>query len=381
MALYQQLDAATQAMDWDKARALLDKAKAEAGHTRVASRFARVAEEIAVIGKPAPALEVERWYQGQTDLNQGKATLVVFWEEWCPHCRREVPALEATYEQLSGEGLNVVALTRITRSSTEEKVQTFIRDSGLTYPVARLGDDKMNEAFGVSGIPAAAVVVDGEIAWRGHRGASTRRRSGAGCEPEGSASDVDADPALEAEAARGRDEADQLVEAPGGHLREHRIDALLGAVLVDLEPAGLQAGVVQAVAVGDEVADGVEDIEAAADLRAAGDDLPDLLAAVDGHGLGAGAAGAEALGGVGLLQAEGLRVALLGQAQVEVVGPGASGGGPVPAVRARGAGELAPHGVGAGGRGREDAVGVRQELEDHETLPSLVVVRPSPPKA
>ena len=51
MALYQQLDAATQAMDWDKARALLDKAKAEAGHTRVASRFARVAEEIAVIGK------------------------------------------------------------------------------------------------------------------------------------------------------------------------------------------------------------------------------------------------------------------------------------------------------------------------------------------
>ncbi|MCB9742082.1 MAG: TlpA family protein disulfide reductase [Alphaproteobacteria bacterium] len=179
MALYQQLDAATQAMDWDKARALLDKAKAEAGHTRVASRFARVAEEIAVIGKPAPALEVERWYQGQTDLNQGKATLVVFWEEWCPHCRREVPALEATYEQLSGEGLNVVALTRITRSSTEEKVQTFIRDSGLTYPVARLGDDKMNEAFGVSGIPAAAVVVDGEIAWRGHPGrldAETLRR-------------------------------------------------------------------------------------------------------------------------------------------------------------------------------------------------------------
>ncbi|MCB9746211.1 MAG: TlpA family protein disulfide reductase [Alphaproteobacteria bacterium] len=168
MALYQSLDEAMQAMDWDRAHELVAEAKAKAGHTRVASRVARLADELEVIGAKAPPLEVERWFTSQTDFAQGDATLVVFFEEWCPHCRREVPALQKTWEKYGAEGLNVVGLTRVTKSSTEEKVEAFIEQSGLTYPVARMGDDHLSQAFGVSGIPAAAVVVDGEIVWRGH---------------------------------------------------------------------------------------------------------------------------------------------------------------------------------------------------------------------
>ena len=47
------------------------------------------------------AKNIEKYYQGEgnVDLSSG-TTLVVFWEVWCPHCRREVPELKETYEKL-----------------------------------------------------------------------------------------------------------------------------------------------------------------------------------------------------------------------------------------------------------------------------------------
>jgi thiol-disulfide isomerase/thioredoxin len=100
-------------------------------------------------------------------MGDGKATLVVFWEVWCPHCRREVPNLQATYEKYNSKGLTVVGVTKITKSSTEEKVTEFIAENKLTYPIAK-ETGTLSSRFGVRGIPAAAVVKDGKVVWRGH---------------------------------------------------------------------------------------------------------------------------------------------------------------------------------------------------------------------
>jgi peroxiredoxin len=126
--------------------------------------------EFQVIGKPAPeSWNIEKWYQGESDvaLDGQKTTLVIFWEVWCPHCRKEVPKMQALFEGYRDKGLQVLGLTRITRTATEEAVTGFIEEYGVGYPIAK-ETGEISEHFSVKGIPAAAVVKAGKIVWRGH---------------------------------------------------------------------------------------------------------------------------------------------------------------------------------------------------------------------
>jgi len=158
--------------DIDGARQKLDDLIQNHSRTRAARQARPLAIEAAVIGKPAPAtLEVEKWYQGEDEgegaLKSGGATLLVFWEEWCPHCRREVPKLEELYDRYKAQGLHVVGLTKLTRDVTDEKVRTFLTEKHIAYPIAK-EDGALSREFNVRGIPAAAVVKGGKIVWRGH---------------------------------------------------------------------------------------------------------------------------------------------------------------------------------------------------------------------
>jgi thiol-disulfide isomerase/thioredoxin len=153
------------------AKELLTKFQKEYAGTEAAKRSARMARELQVIGKPAPAqVNATTWYAGESVANLDLASgtsLVVFFEEWCPHCKREVPKMQATYEKFADKGLNMMACTKVTKSSTEEKVQSFVETNNLQFPVFK-EDGKLSQYFNVSGIPAAAVVKDGKIVWRGH---------------------------------------------------------------------------------------------------------------------------------------------------------------------------------------------------------------------
>ena len=157
--------------DQVQAKAKMTAFMSQYAGTEAAKRAARLNQELQVVGKPAPAqVSVEKWYTGGDDsinLTADGLTLMVFWEEWCPHCKREVPKMQATYDKFSGNGLNIVGLTKITKSSTEAKVTQFIQTNGLQFPIAKERGD-LSQYFGVSGIPAAAVVKDGKIIWRGH---------------------------------------------------------------------------------------------------------------------------------------------------------------------------------------------------------------------
>ncbi len=122
--------------------------------------------EEAVVGKEAK-WDIAEWMQGETTLDEGKATMLVFWEVWCPHCKREVPKLEETYRKLKSEGLNVVGITQMTRDTTPEVLAAFLEENQVSYPIAR-DDGRMGEHYAVKGVPAAALVKDDKIVWRGH---------------------------------------------------------------------------------------------------------------------------------------------------------------------------------------------------------------------
>jgi len=156
--------------DIEAAKAKLLEMEQKYSATRIYRRASKIKAELDVFGKKVPtSLGIEEWYTGYdgiVNLNSG-TTLVVFWEVWCPHCKRELPNLQRKFNEYQSRGLQVLGLTKLTRSSTNESVMDFISSNGLTYPIAK-ENGEMSKHFNVSGIPAAAVVKDGVVVWRGH---------------------------------------------------------------------------------------------------------------------------------------------------------------------------------------------------------------------
>ena len=169
--LAQQISITANRGDQAKARALLDEFEKKYAGTDAEKRLGPLKAELEVVGKSAPAqFAVEKWYQGAdafSGIDGPGTSLLVFFEEWCPHCKREVPKIESTFEKFKDRGLKVVALTKVTRGATDEKVESFIKANNLEFPVAK-ETGALSSYFGVSGIPAAAVVKDGKVVWRGH---------------------------------------------------------------------------------------------------------------------------------------------------------------------------------------------------------------------
>ncbi|TVQ92546.1 MAG: TlpA family protein disulfide reductase [Deltaproteobacteria bacterium] len=163
----QELQQALGQFDYPKANELCAELKKKYAGTQVFRRGGRTCDEVAVIGKEAAALPVDRWFQGDANLDGSEPTLLVFWEEWCPHCRNHVPELQGLYERYKGR-MNVVGLTKVNRSSTDDKVSAFLQDKGVTYPVAKEQGNNFSSHYAVSGVPAAALIKDGKVVWRGH---------------------------------------------------------------------------------------------------------------------------------------------------------------------------------------------------------------------
>jgi cytochrome c biogenesis protein CcmG/thiol:disulfide interchange protein DsbE len=81
---------------------------------------------------------------------RGKVVFLNFWASWCPPCRAEARALEASWQQHRGGD---VVFLGINIQDQEDKAREFLREFGVTYangidPVNRIAID-----YGVWGIP------------------------------------------------------------------------------------------------------------------------------------------------------------------------------------------------------------------------------------
>ncbi len=92
---------------------------------------------------------------------RGKVVLVNFWATWCPPCRKEMPDMEALYQRFGPRGFVVLAIS----DEDAAKVAPFIAERKYTYPVLLDPGRKVNELFGVEGIPKTFVYGrDGKLA-------------------------------------------------------------------------------------------------------------------------------------------------------------------------------------------------------------------------
>jgi peroxiredoxin len=84
---------------------------------------------------------------------RGKVVLVNFWATWCPPCRKEMPDLQALYSRFKDQGLVILAIS----DEDAAKVNPFIAERKVTYPVLLDPGRKVNSLFQVGGIPKSFV--------------------------------------------------------------------------------------------------------------------------------------------------------------------------------------------------------------------------------
>jgi peroxiredoxin len=84
---------------------------------------------------------------------RGKVVLVNFWATWCPPCRKEIPDLEALYQRFKEDGLVVLGIS----DEPATKVQPFVHQEKIHYPVLLDPGRKANKLYSVAGIPMSFV--------------------------------------------------------------------------------------------------------------------------------------------------------------------------------------------------------------------------------
>ncbi len=162
---------AKKASDYATAKTKFAELKAKHSDTKVWKSVSRMEAELNLVGSEAKPIDVQKWFTGEkATLSDADTTVLVFWEAWCPHCKREVPKLPELQDKWKSKGVQVVALTKVNKSSTDESVSAFIKEhklEGLPFGKEQEGGS-MSSAYAVTGVPAAAVVKAGKVVWRGH---------------------------------------------------------------------------------------------------------------------------------------------------------------------------------------------------------------------
>jgi peroxiredoxin len=87
---------------------------------------------------------------------RGKVVVLNVWTTWCPPCREEMPSMERLYGQLRGPDFELLAVSE--DEGGIEPVRAFVRDVGVTFPVAHDPERQVGTRYGVWGYPETFII-------------------------------------------------------------------------------------------------------------------------------------------------------------------------------------------------------------------------------
>ncbi len=94
---------------------------------------------------------------------RGKVVLLNIWATWCLPCRDEMPAIEKLHQAMSGQGLQVVAVS-IDDPGTEAQIRAFVKEFGLSFEILHDPSGAMQNSYQTTGVPETFIIArDGVI--------------------------------------------------------------------------------------------------------------------------------------------------------------------------------------------------------------------------
>lgn len=124
---------------------------------------------------PAPDFTLTDQYGNSHTLSeyQGKVVFLNFWATWCPPCKKEMPDIQALYEELGQNSSDVIILgvanpktadNPLTKEQDVAGVRQFLSDNGYTFPVVMDETGDLLAQFGISAFPTTFMIdVDGNV--------------------------------------------------------------------------------------------------------------------------------------------------------------------------------------------------------------------------
>jgi cytochrome c biogenesis protein CcmG/thiol:disulfide interchange protein DsbE len=124
----------------------------------------------ALLGKAAPALQVDKWLSEQPSL-EGKFVLVSFWASWSAPCRQAIPELNALQKKYADK-LTVIGVTTETEADLSQ-----MSEPRVEYASAIDSKAKLSAAAGVTSIPYVLLTDSkGVVLYEGHPAALTDKK-------------------------------------------------------------------------------------------------------------------------------------------------------------------------------------------------------------
>jgi peroxiredoxin len=126
--------------------------------------------ESSLIGKPAPAIKVEKWLTDQPVI-EGKCALISFWTPSSVPCLKSIPELNALQKKF-GEKMTIIGVSL----DPEDKVNE-LTEPKITFPLAVDSKHKLSTAAGVTSVPYVLLLdAKGIVRYQGHPAAVTEAR-------------------------------------------------------------------------------------------------------------------------------------------------------------------------------------------------------------
>ncbi|MBI5561417.1 MAG: TlpA family protein disulfide reductase [Deltaproteobacteria bacterium] len=121
------------------------------------------AEDAAGQGNSAAPISVKTFDGVQWSLaaNKGRPVVVNFWASWCGPCNKEARSIEAAHRDFSASGVEFIG---IAVDDNESDVRQFVKEYGLTFPVALDASGAVSSAYQIYGVPKTVIIGrDGRI--------------------------------------------------------------------------------------------------------------------------------------------------------------------------------------------------------------------------